>query len=161
MPYDAPDPLDATPPTVLADLFALGRRDTEVGWSDDDLGAILTHQLAQPAEDPSPGDPAGTARTYLVLFTEPLPPVGLLRAAKDRFKINPAAHDPADLPRDVCIALYYAALAAARHHAGTTISQLDDKAFRIGLNWALELPWVHPALRELFTEALPAQGSEP
>ena len=164
--------LERSHPTVLGQLFELGRGDA-FDWTSAERGGLLRHQLDLPlgprstSRDGTDRDakaPDGwEARTYRDLFVAPDPPLERLRFIKSRAKrgINAAASDDADglLPREVATVVYYAALAAARVHGApgsTSITQLDDAAFRTGLHWALDLAWVDEPVRGLLTAALRA-----
>ncbi|MEO0514893.1 MAG: hypothetical protein AAF086_06310 [Planctomycetota bacterium] len=162
---DQPDPFPhPSDPTALAELFNLGQPDTALPWSTSDLGAMLRHQLHQPL-GPAPGiqgtpasDDGYATRPHLDLFTQSSPPLARLRRVKDLAKAGDTPEG--QLPRDVATVMYYAALAAARvHHPEQPITRLDDEAFRVGLDWALQLPWLDPALKPLFSQAYDlAQG---
>lgn len=168
--------LERSHPTVLGQLFELGRGDA-FDWTSAERGGLLRHQLDLPlgpapgpapgadvgdqaADEPATGPDGWEARTHRELFAAEDPPLDRLRVIKSRAKhgINAAALDDADgqLPREVATVVYYAALAAARVNAETSITQLDDAAFRTGLHWALDLAWVDEPVRGLLTAALKA-----
>lgn len=163
----APDsPPRPSDPTALAELFNLSRDDAPLPWNNADLAAMLRHQLHQPLGPSPTGEDDGHAtRPHLDLFTQADPPLDRLVQVKNAAKAVPKTSKDADnrLPRDVATVVYYAALAAARlHHPGQPITRLDDEAFRVGLDWALQLPWLDPALRPLFSQAYDrAQGGDP
>ncbi len=174
----APTPRDVlkrTHPTVLGQLFELGCGDV-FHWTTAERGGLLSHQLdlllgpapgseADAAESDAARGPDGwETRTYRALFTAADPPLDRLQSIKSRAKYGINA-DPSDqegpdadgvLPREVATVVYYAALAAARVHAGVSITQLDDTAFRTGLHWALGHTWVDEPVRGLLTKALEA-----
>ncbi len=158
---EQPDPYPRpSDPTALAELFNLGQADTPMPWSRDDLAAMLRHQLHQPlGPSPAAQNDGYASRPHLDLFTRDHPPLARLRQVKDQAKAG-GREDDSELPRDVATVLYYAALAAARmHHQDQPITRLDDEAFRVGLDWALQLPWLDPALKPLFSQAYDhAQG---
>ncbi|MEM6853674.1 MAG: hypothetical protein AAF593_04615 [Planctomycetota bacterium] len=141
-----------TDPTALVELFNLGQAETPLPWNTGDLGAMLRHQLHQPlGPSPTGQDDGYATRPHLDLFVQSDPPLERLRQVKDQAKTT----KPDDnLPRDVATVVYYAALAAARrHHPDHSITRLDDDAFRVGLDWALQLPWLDPALKPIFSQA--------
>ncbi len=135
-----------------------------------DLAVILRHQLDAPiaeelslpicgAEDRSTPmenlDPS--LKTFGDLLTHPYPPVDLLKRAKDFAKSCRA--NPNLLPLEVATLLYYAAIAAAqvRHHQ--KITDMDDPALRMGLNWAIAQPWLDGSLRPMFQDAIDLLGT--
>lgn len=145
-------PLSQSDPAVLSALFTLGK-DPDVPWTDNDHAAILRHQLAQRLGPNRDGEPDGwNDKTYLDLFRDGKPALARLRQLKDRFKLG--VHDDEHLPRNVSAVLYYAALSAARLHAGQAISRLSEDDFAQGLQWALDLPWITPELRPLLLDTL-------
>ena len=168
--------LERSHPTVLGQLFELGRGDG-FDWTSAERGGLLRHQLDLPlGPPPAPGgDAAGKevaapdgweSRTHGDLFASADPPLERLRFVKNRAKrgINAAGADDADglLPREVATVVYYAALAAARVNggaAGHSITRLDAAAFRTGLHWALNLTWVDEPVRGLLAAALQAAAA--
>lgn len=176
---DTPNPTPrSSDPTALVELFNLGQADTPLPWNTRDLAGMLRHQLHQPlGPSPTKQDDGYATRPHLDLFTQNNPPLDRLRQVKDHAKSAPTpapgsgpgndkdANQAGELPRDVATVMYYAALAAARLHHGNTsekpITRLDDAAFRVGLDWALQLPWLDPALKPLFSQAYDlAQGGD-
>ncbi|MBB6429637.1 hypothetical protein [Algisphaera agarilytica] len=155
----ADKPSHLSDPTALVELFNLGQAESPLPWNTNDLAAILRHQLHQPLGPlPDKVEDGLATRPHLELFTQTSPPLDRLRRVKDQAKAGSNQDD--ELPRDVATVMYYAALAAARlHHPDESITRLDDEAFRVGLDWALQLPWLDPALKPLFSQAYDsAQG---
>ncbi|MEM9419603.1 MAG: hypothetical protein AAGA25_11225 [Planctomycetota bacterium] len=149
-------------PTALVELFNLGQAQTPFPWNTNDLASILRHQLHQPlGPSPSKLDDGYATKPHLDLFTQSNPPLDRLSQIKDQAKKG--SNEDGELPRDVATVMYYAALAAARlHHPQANITRLDDQAFRVGLDWALKLNWLDPALKPLFSQAYDsAQGGTP
>jgi hypothetical protein len=137
------DTLMHTDAGALADLFAISE-DAYVPWTESDQGAMLRHQLQQPLDGAAEDSP-----TIAALLSASSPSIDALQQLKHQAKAGIA--DDTHLPRDVSTVLYYAALAAAQR-AGQPITRLDPQAFKEGLDWALDLPWLTPQLRTLFAE---------
>ena len=137
-------------------------------WSDDDLAAILRHQLSVPCEVdlgatgqlatlPIKAGTRSSSRlgSFAELFRSTDPPTELLRAVKDFAKATLTdPHFP--LPRQVAGILYSAAIAVALVRCNERISKLSDEGLQHGFRWAARQPWVPDDLRALFGEALKA-----
>lgn len=153
LPHFEPD-LNKTNPLNLAKLLAL---DGALPWSDDDLGAILRHQLQLPLEAELGSSLQGASadelrQTFGDLLTSSVPCLSLLRAAKEFAKANRS--DPnACLPGDVATVLYYAAILAARLRWRARISDLAPHDLLGGIEWTLSRHWLAPSLAPLFREA--------
>lgn len=154
-------------PDSLSRLLELDPND-EPPWTADDLHAILRHQLdteiefdlthfggiaretvtaiAPPQEGQRPG-------TFGQVLTGPNPPLQLLDLIR-RFAKRYRKHGTDGMPEEVATVLYYAAIAAARLRHGASISKLDDRAIRAGIQWALDQPWFAGPLRDLFADTL-------
>jgi hypothetical protein len=151
----------------LAEIFSWDSQ-PEVPWSDDDLAAILSHQLSVPCEAElgatgqlaalpvAAGAPsASRPGTFADLFRSTDPPIELLRAVKEFAKATRT--DPQfSLPREVAGILYSAAIAVALVRCNERISGLSDEGLQHGFAWAAQQPWVPDDLRAVFGEALKA-----
>jgi hypothetical protein len=132
-------------------------------WYAVDLGAVLRHQLDAPlaaigqgAVAAAPGGPA----TFGSVLTHPSPPVDLLRRVKEWAKVGmPWKGEDAEVPREVCGVLYFAANAAAVARLGERIGALGDGTLANGARWALTRPWLDQRLTSVFREALAALGT--
>ena len=61
-------------------------------------------------------------------------------------------------PPEVGTLLYYAAIVAARLRHGRRITGMTDEDLRNGIEWAMQLPWLDEATRDLFREGLSRVG---
>lgn len=142
----------------LARLMSLDSLPSD--WSDEDLAAVLRHQLAAPLQDELrevqadaavPQD-ADDLRTVADLLHHPQPPIHLLRLAKQRMKDRGARADEL-FPRQVAAAVYLACICAAMLRCDDPISGADAAALRRRVQWALAQSWiVEPQLRTLLEE---------
>jgi hypothetical protein len=135
-------------------------------WRDEDLAALLKHELAAPVQvevaSLTPGTAAGLAalcgarglllNSFADLFSHPHPPLELLRMTK-RFAKGARHHPDSPLPAQVANVLYYASIAAAMVRCGQRITELDDSSLRNGLEWCTSRDWVDAPLRGLLREA--------
>lgn len=124
-------------------------------WSEEDLGAILCHQLAVPLvfalgeDDGGDRHEAGCESSDIASFGELFraadPPRDMLDLAK-RFAKD-AMNDPQrGLPREVAQVLYYLAIATA-HRVGYRISTLAEVELAQGVRWSLGQRWVRGETR--------------
>jgi hypothetical protein len=134
--------------------------------SQDDLAALLQHQLDSPmaAELMSvPGSPEAAhqmqellagrpGETFASLLLRDDPPLKMLDLVKAFAKSAQSAGDAA-VPREVAIILYYAAIAAALVRLNERMTQLSDEDLAAGLEWALSHAWLDPRLRPLLAAA--------
>jgi hypothetical protein len=160
-PHFEPD-LRGTNPVNLAKLLAFN---AQPPWSDDDLAAILRHQLQLPLQgELAPSIEGASAadlrQTFGELLTSALPCLPLLRAAKEFAKANRSDPD-ALLPGEVATVLYYAAILSARLRWRARISELGPPDLLGGIDWALSRPWLAPPLANLFREARSILSSAP
>jgi hypothetical protein len=136
-------------------------------WREEDLGAILAHQLAAAVEfdlgataAPSAEQGRGLSATASpsiktfgdLFFSHPSPPVELLRLAK-QFAKEHRRGSRAPMPDEVSTVLYFLAIVVAMLKYRTRISGLDDEALRHGLDWALGRSWLDDNSRQVFGEA--------
>ena len=147
-------------------------------WTDRELRAVLEFHLDAPLRVESrPGSPPSASPTPVAARKEPRPdlptirtllrherpPLDLLERVKFFGKANAAASD-GDVPREVGLVLYYAAIAVARLRRQKRISRLTDARLRQSLEWMLEQAWVPGDLKAVVrkaTEALQHKGCGP
>lgn len=143
-------------------------------WEDDELGAVLRHQLAVPIRadlrgldpklarrfDALAEPPDRAVESFGGLLAHPNPPVEWLKAVKDFAKTCRARpHGP--IPHEIATVLYFACLAAALVRGGARITSLADGALVGGFRWVADQPWVDDANRALAEEALRFLGARP
>jgi hypothetical protein len=171
--FDSVGALFKSAPKSLAAFLAAGAERARL-WQPEELGAIFHHQLSAPIlVDLGGFDPATAARlktlsdaqglllkSFLDLFTHPVPPVELLALTKDFAKGN-MDHPDSSLPNDVAAVLYYASIAVAFVRLDRRISQLSDAELKRGLEWAKGKPWVEAPIQQLLDEALQKLAREP
>ena len=158
----------STPEKIITNAKAVGALLHETGhagsnWSEMDYGPLLAHQL-QASVQQDVGRLLGGAEKELngigplsfgELFGLRSPPLGALKLAKD-FAKRLEHHAREAYPPAVAVTLYYAAIAAAECHAGTSISSLPRNDRCRGYAWAAAQAWVPDTLKHLFAEALHA-----
>jgi len=137
-------------------------------WRDDELGAMLQHQLTAPLrvdlinmhKDAAVGvrtlaDAQGlTLKSFGDLLAHPHPPIELLKITKDFAKacrLSPHS----SLPREIASVLYFASIAAALVRCQRRITGLTNDALTEGLHWVLARPWVDTPTRALIEACLP------
>jgi len=136
-------------------------------WRPEEFGQILQALLAEdlvatlagsgPPEEARTwrriADQAAPAcRTIGDLLEHPQPPLALLERVKVWTKGCRQRPD-GDVPGEVAILVYYAAIAAARVRLGRRVSSLDDAELLNGFTWAIDQPWAEERLRALLREA--------
>ena len=141
--------------------------DAERLWRDEELGAILKHQLTAPLQVDLINLERGlaikvrtlaesqglTLKSFGDLLAHPNPPVELLKITKDFAKAcRLSPHSP--VPREVASVLYFASIAAALVRCRRRISGLSNDALAEGLHWVLARPWLDVPTRELVEEGL-------
>jgi hypothetical protein len=132
-------------------------------WSDKDYGPLLDHQLKASVQQDIGRLLGGVEKelsgiaplTFGELFAHRSPPLVALKLAKDFAKRLEQQASKA-YPPAVATTLYYAAIAAAKCHAGASISSLPKKDLCKGYGWAASQTWVSASLKRLFAEALQA-----
>lgn len=159
----------------LAALFdAPAEEGGERLWKDDELGALLRHQLdASVAADLSGLDPkmgrrvCGLAelpgppiRSFGDLLFHPNPPIEPLKAVKDFAKVCRLSRRTS-LPHEIATALYFASIAAALTRGHCRITSLTDSALTDGFRWMQALPWMDASARALAEEALRGLSAQP
>lgn len=156
-------------------LSQLLETDADSVWNATDLHAILCHQLDADVEfdlthfggvaketltSVRASSADNRSCTFGQMLTSGEPPLEVLDMIR-RFAKRARTQESAGIPKEIATVLYYAAIAAARLRHGASLSKLDDEALRGGLTWGLEQAWLTEPLRDLFTEALQAQRSQP
>lgn len=136
-------------------------------WRDDELGAMLRHQLTAPlridlinmergsaTQVRALADAQGlTLKSFGDLLAHAHPPVELLKITKDFAKacrLSPHS----SLPREIASVLYFASIAAALVRCRRRITGLSSDALAEGLNWVLARPWLDAPIRSLMEECL-------
>jgi hypothetical protein len=164
--FDTAGALFKSPPKSLAAFMAAGDERARL-WRPDELGALFRHQLAAPIlVDLGGYDPVAANRlktlssaqnlvlkSFLELFTHPVPPLELLTLTKEFAKAN-MDHPDSSLPKEVAAVLYYTSIAAALVRLDRRISQLGDTELGRALNWAKEQRWVDAQIQQLLAQAL-------
>lgn len=150
----------------LATLFEMSP-DAERLWRDEELGAILRHQLTAPMQVDlinlerglalkvrSLADSLGlTLKSFGDLLAHPNPPVELLKVTKDFAKAcRLSPHSP--MPHEIASVLYFASIAAALVRCRRRITGLKDDALAEGLRWVLSRTWLDAPTRSLAEEGL-------
>lgn len=134
-------------------------------WRQDELAAILRHQLAAPIAfdlsflDAAPQQNCNALRgnddppiaSFRDLFNHPRPPMELLQLTKDFSKACRTRSD-APLPDTIATVLYLLCIITARVKWDRRISKLDDRALEQRLQWAMEQPWVDDRTRAILCD---------
>ncbi len=136
-------------------------------WRDEELGAILRHQLTAPMQVDlvnlerglavkvrNLADAQGlTLKSFGDLLAHPNPPVELLQVTKDFAKACRLSNRGA-LPHEIASVLYFASIAAALVRCRRRITGLPNDALADGLRWVLARPWLDAPTRTLIEESL-------
>jgi len=139
-----------TDPKRLAAMLGLDSSGRQ--FSDEELGAVLRHQLLALLRTDLPGEAAAAGeKTFKDLLADPRPALETLTRLKEFAK--EARKAGGKLPEAVATVLYFASIAAGLLRCGKRITQLDDNAIRGGVEWALGLPWLDESLKGLFQQA--------
>ena len=140
---------------------------TPDAWSEEDLAAMLRHQLAAPLEFDLGGlKPTGSRakerykvlneaaalgiRTFQDLFRHPRPPLAVLRITKDFFKVRAGPADERRPEQEVAYLIYLLTISAARARTGQTITSLSDSELLRGVEWAASRKWADEETVALF-----------
>lgn len=156
-----------TDPKQLATLLDLSADGDDRLWRDEELGAILRHQMTAPLQVDLINLERGlavkvrtlaesqglTLKSFGDLLAHPNPPVELLKVTKDFAKAcRMSPRGP--LPREIATVLYFATIAAALVRCRRRITGLSDADLADGFRWALARPWLDTPTRSLSEEAL-------
>jgi hypothetical protein len=151
----------------LATLLDLRGDDADRLWRDEELGAILRHQMSAPLQVDLINLERGlavkvrnlaesqglTLKSFGDLLAHPNPPVELLKVTKDFAKAcRLSPHGP--LPREIASVLYFASIAAAMVRCRRRITGLSDADLADGLRWTLARPWLDAPTHALIEECL-------
>ena len=151
----------------LATLFDVSTDGGERLWRDEELGAILRHQLSTPMQVDLINIERGlslkvrnlaesldlTLKSFGDLLAHPNPPVELLKVTKDFAKAcRLSSHG--SMPCEVASVLYFASIAAALVRCRRRITGLSNDALSDGFRWTLARPWLDEPTRALTEEAL-------
>ena len=153
-----------TDPKQLASLIG---DDDDIGeriWKQDELAAILRHQMTTPlhVDLAGVGGAAGRLReeaaagglllkSFGDLLQHPHPPLGLLKMMKDFGKACRISPECA-LPREISSVIYFASIMAAMTKRSRRITKLSDGDVRKALRWALAQPWLEDITRAVFLD---------
>lgn len=167
--FDSTSAVNASDAAHLLGLIGINET-TPSTWQREDMAAIFRHQMSAPLDFDLSGEVVlGTATiaalhdlpnanqsgiaTFGDLFRHPQPPLGPLKLCKSFFK-RTVGLQPKDSPEhQVAYQCYLLTLAVARLRHGQRITNLSDKEFLKGLNWALKQHWVDNAIRTILLEA--------
>jgi hypothetical protein len=142
-------------------------QDADHLWRDDELGAILRHQLTVPLQVDLINLERGLAlkirnlaeaqglvlKSFGDLLAHPNPPVELLKVIKDFAKAcRLSPHSP--MPHDIASVLYFACIASAVVRCRTRISGLSNAELSDGFKWILKKKWVDAPTRALVEDAV-------
>lgn len=150
----------------LATLLDLSP-DAERLWRDEELGALLRHQMTAPMQVDLINLERGlalkvrnlaeaqglTLKSFGDLLAHPNPPVELLKITKDFAKacrLSPRS----PVPHEIASVLYFASIAAALVRCRRRITGLTNDALAEGFRWVLSRPWLDAPTRALTEESL-------
>ena len=150
----------------LATLLDLSP-DADRLWRDDELGALLRHQMTAPMQVDLINLERGlalkvrnlaeaqglTLKSFGDLLAHPNPPVELLKITKDFAKacrLSPRS----PVPHEIASVLYFASIAAALVRCRRRITGLTNDALTEGFRWVLSQPWLDAPTRALTEESL-------
>lgn len=168
------DPIFDTDRRQLATLLDLSPDGSERLWRDEELGAILRHQLSAPMQVDLINLERGlalkvrnlaeslglTLKSFGDLLAHPNPPVELLKVTKDFAKacrLSPRG----PMPHEIASVLYFASIAAAMVRCRRRITGLTNDALSEGFRWTLARPWLDVPTRSLIQEALVLLHTQP
>ena len=172
MPHRSSLNADDLPPASLATLIELDEVVPQRVWREEELGAVLAHELATPpwvelgplrlsatsATLPTPG--GLRLATVSDLLHHPDAPLELLVRLKD-FAKQQRHSLQSHLPEPVAAALYALAAAAALVRHGQRVTSLGDEALRKHFRWAHDRPWMDSISRQLLAQAIARLSAAP
>lgn len=152
-------------PRKLAELMSLDSRPL-MEWKLEELPSILKHQWAAPLHpDLSQIDPALETRLeqakqssarqwrcFADILEESQVPLEVLQILLDFAKAS-WTHPHRPMPQAIAQVMYYACIAKAWTGHQSIIGGLEERHVRRGIEWALSLPWLDEATRQVFAEA--------
>ena len=136
-------------------------------WADDELGAILKHQMTTPLQVDLINLERGLAikvrnlaeseglvlKSFGDLLAHPNPPVELLKITKDFAKAcRLSPHSP--MPHEIASVLYFGSIAAAMIRCHRRITGLSNETLAEGFRWVSARPWIDAPTRSLVEEGL-------
>jgi hypothetical protein len=141
-------------PSTLTGLMNLATHDP-ITWGQEELAAIWQHQLRTPLASDLRQTPElrSQEQSFGELFSDPAPPVEVLRSLKEFAKRHRSGSDAA-LPPEIATALYYMSIALAISRCDRRISDLSEPTLRNGLSWASQQTWLDDPSRALFADVL-------
>jgi hypothetical protein len=136
-------------------------------WSQEELGAILRHQLASAVQldlETLGGSFASRMHalpvaqqpgriTYRELFQFASPGLELLNLVKQFAKASRVRGEGV-LPAEIATVLYLTSIVVARLRWGRRITEQSDESLLYGIQWVIDQPWADEQTRALFREAL-------
>ena len=151
----------------LATLLDMPADDAERLWQDEELGALLRHQMTAPMQVDlinlerglalkvrSLAESLGlTLKSFGELLAHPNPPLELLKITKDFAKACRLSPN-SPMPREIASVLYFASIAAALVRCRRRITGLTNEALAEGFRWVLSRPWLDAPTRSLTEESL-------
>jgi len=157
--------LDKTDPRLLAQFLTVDDAPRRL-WPDNELGAILRHQLSTAVQldlesagevfrsrlIALPGDQRPGNLTYEEVFRLSVPPLELLNLLKQLAKSSRVRGESV-LPPEIATVIYLASIVVARLRLGIRISEQSDESLLHGVQWVIDQPWVDEKTRTLFREA--------
>lgn len=158
--------LQSTDPRFLArflDVDDVPRR----LWSQEELEAILRHQLASSVQlDLETLGAAFASRLHAFpvaqqpgrlafreLFQLPSPPLELLNLVKQFAKASRVRGESV-LPAEIATVIYLISIVVARLRCGQRITEQSDESLLYGIQWVIDQRWVDDQTRNQFREAL-------
>ncbi len=155
-------------PAQLAKIMNLDETTPDV-WNDQDLAAMLRHQMAAPLNfdltslklqaaraDARTETLASAAKERIKSFKDllfhPEPPLELLRLSKDFFKGRIKACKKDSPEWQVAYLFYLLSILAAGRRA-TQVSNLTSGDLRKAMKWALDQKWVDAKTKRLLSRA--------
>ena len=92
-------------------------------------------------------------QTFLGALTHTRTDLELLKLIKDFARSRWNSHEP-DLPKRVCMTLFYASIAAAYCFHGILITRQHSTVISSELSWLNKQPWMNSELKKLFSKGI-------